>query len=750
MRDYIERFKAFILHGHTQTNSILYIALFLFSVVLLVTEILLRKQAREPVGRTEHLNSKIGSGDYKKPPTANTQAEPEPTEETETTKTIPDWLDFFNTIKNTTQWMKCSLWFGIFIFIVLVVIWLFINKNTWIVLPFEMGQTESEKLDGEKVATQLIAELSRVGAGNPVPALTYLEPQEPHTKSGNVLSLIRLPLEECGTVLQGPGNYNQSWSIPLLTVQAGSEDNLLDLGNLTIGTINIPTRLFLQFILRILPNSYREFNGQINEANGELEISVTSSNSPKTWSVTGPTEAYSAMMEYLAVRITLDLNPDVVKNSGLPVSPLDRDLAFAMGTKAFRAQHYHRASAFYEIAERFAPLDNEIDAMLGLTYYQQALNQPDRKSTRLHSALRAVEAAVQEDPASDRSSLRPYLVCLLNETGLEEQRDTHLVILNEYLRQRGILNKEERVAELNKIQKRGVGWHISAVDNIVMYLDGSGVIRDSSNLTNTISGSPDDRQIRFFEHPKGFKLLFVVTEDGAVKYRILGGSPEFESLISGTAVGGVQQMDISYSNNFERTNLILLDRYGRLHWCDLKIGNGSENIKCERLKKNLISDQKLIPQEVNTTGTLSDFQGKAITARQFVQLEDKLYILTGDGTVWVTKIGELGYTSAPLQLPATNDVHEIFVADNDILFLLDNNGNVSRIDETKPESESLSEIDQGTTTAHIFEAGGYLYMLKKNGAVWRVRNPQNPDPENDFSKIYTPLGRINLPRDICL
>ena len=260
--------------------------------------------------------------------------------------------------------------------LLLIGLWLANNHGTWVVLPFKVGQIETQLLDGEKVAIQLIAELNQVGVGNPIPVLILWEAREPLTSNGSVTSRRDLPLEECDVVLRGPGDFIPLQRIPLPRVLTGSQGSRLDLGNLSIGTISIPSQIFTQFILKILPTGYREFNGQINESNGEMEISVSSRNPPHAWYVAGPSDTFPEMMEYLALRMALDLNPEVIKSSGLDTSPSDRDLALAMGNQAFHQGRYQQARAFFELADRFAPLDEKVDAMLGLTRYHLALEQP--------------------------------------------------------------------------------------------------------------------------------------------------------------------------------------------------------------------------------------------------------------------------------------------------------------------------------------------------------------------------------------
>jgi hypothetical protein len=44
-------------------------------------------------------------------------------------------------------------------------------------------------------------------------------------------------------------------------------------------------------------------------------------------------------------------------------------------------------------------------------------------------------------------------------------------------------------------------------------------------------------------------------------------------------------------------------------------------------------------------------------------------------------------------------------------------------------------VDPGTGTAQIFAEASDLYLLKSNGAVWRISNPRSPNPDDDFTEI---------------
>ena len=734
MRDSVDRLKGFIFLERVYSSVTLVLALLETVLLLFITERLFHL-AREPRGVAEQLTPEGGLKESEKKPDEGNGGKPADDQYEGKEKPIPFLPRRFkvrpivNFIRNFRR--RISVWISghpilsiilttLSLVALVSIIWLIINKNTWTVLPLAVGHTESETLDSEKITIQLISDLDQVGAGNPVPHLSFEEPQAPHTKSGSVLSLFSLPLEECDTVLQGPGDYiDYAPPITFPTLQTGSEDTRLNLGDLSIGNINVPSQLFLQFFRVVIPSSYREFSGHINESRGELEISVTSKQPLKTWRVAGRRETISEMLDYLAVRMTIDLNPQIIDASGHKKPPEDRELAFAMGTQAFREQRYQRALAFFEIDDQFAPLDSGADAMLSLTHYQESLAQSGEDATHLANALRVMEAAVREDPIGDRSPLRAYLVCLLDKSDQEARRDEQLAIFNKYLEEKASKDKSTRIAELKGLPQRGPGWRLAAVGNDLLYLDGEGNIRirylssDSSSEV-VYSGIPPARQIRYLKAAEGSELLFVVTEDGSVRSKpLFETNPNWNVLVLGLESGGIQQIDISTSS-FQRINFVFLNRFGKIYWCGKAADLSDANSTCQ-LEKPLFSEQP-------------------INAAQISLVKDQLYILNADGAVWSTQLDENGNAGPAKQLTTSNDVQEIFVAKDGSLYLLHYNGNLSRLDESQPGSEGPKVIDNGTNTAHFFIAGNYLYLLKKDGAVWRVRNLPNPNPA-DFKKI---------------
>lgn len=616
--------------------------------------------------------------------------------------------------------------------LLLIVLWTANNYGTWVVLPFTVGQSEATQLNGETVAAQLIAELNQVGVGNPTPVLVLLELQEPRTSRGRVTARRSLPLEECDTVLLGPGDFIASRRIPLPRVVTGSQGSRLDLGNLSIGTISIPSQLFTQSLLKVLPTGYVEFSGQISENNGELEISVSSRSPSFAWRAAGPSDTFPEMVEYLALRMALDLNPELIKASRLDAPPSDRDLAFAMGNQAFRQQLYQRAQAFYKLADQFASLDEKVDAMLGLTYYHLAsrpaglaLDQPGGAPDQFAPAVQAMETAVREDPNGDSSLLRPYLACLYYKASLTDQAEVQRNIFTQYLLRLESQDFEVRVDALKQLPLRGPSQHLSAADGNVIYVDGTGTIKGAAGRpldTGLSLSSQNPRQIQTY----GDANLLFISADGAVltyNYQAAAAGQVPTTLVEGRTLSGVQQISTSDSQ-FGRTNLFLLNRFGIIFWCDLDAGIGGASACPPR--------QALVDSFTNV--------------RQILPSGDRLYILASDGAVWYTEVNVNGQAAfAPRQLTPPAPAQEISVASDSTIYLLHDNGNVWRYyDDGRPESEDLRLIDPGTGTAQIFAAGNFLYVLKNNGATWRISNPRDPISGNDFTEISAPPQDVTI------
>jgi hypothetical protein len=364
-------------------------------------------------------------------------------------------------------------------------------------------------------------------------------------------------------------------------------------------------------------------------------------------------------------------------------------------------------------------MHEKVDAMLGLTYYHLALEQPDDAPSRFNAALRAMEAAVREDPNGDSSLLRPYLACLYHKAGLEDQARDEYDRFNEYLSRLEYRDRDVRVEALKQLPLRGPGRHVSVAGGDILFVDDAGdiqrLIGQTGEVTTTLKLlDKNPRQIGTY----GDSNLLFITPDGAVRtyaYQATDEEPTPKTLIVGRRLKGVQQIGTSVGR-FKRTNLFFLNRFGGIYWCDPNARARSASACPPQLQKPLVAD----PANV----------------RQIFPDKDGLYMLAADGAVWYTEVNVSGQASTPRQLTRPAQVQEIFAASDETLYLLHDNGNVWRYyDDGRAETEDLKRIDEGPFTAQIFAGGGYLYLLKSDGAVWRISNPRNPDPDNDFAKI---------------
>jgi len=312
--------------------------------------------------------------------------------------------------------------------------------------------------------------------------------------------------------------------------------------------------------------------------------------------------------------------------------------------------------------------------------------------------------------------LRPYLACLYHKAGLEDHARDERDRFTQYLSLLEHRDREVRVEALKQLPLRGPGRHLWVAGGDILFVDEEGDITRIVGQTEVPIPFPLDknpRQIGIY----GDSNLSLITPDGAVRtyaYQATEEKATPKTLIIGHRLKGIQQIGISTSQ-FKRTNLFLLNRFGQVYWCEPDAEAGSTSA-CPPRQQPIISEPP--------------------NARQIFPVEDQLYILAVDGAVWYTEVSGSREASTPHQLTQPDQVREIFVASDETLYLLHDNGNVLRYyDDGRAETEDLKLTDEGTGTAQIFAAGGYLYLLKNDGAVWRISNPRNPDPDDDFTKI---------------
>jgi hypothetical protein len=300
---------------------------------------------------------------------------------------------------------------------------------------------------------------------------------------------------------------------------------------------------------------------------------------------------------------------------------------------------------------------------------------------------------------------------------MPDDAEAQRAIFDRYLRRLEFQDIDVRVDALKQAPLRGPGRHLSGVGNDLIFVDEMGNIAGAEGRpldANLLLSEQNPRQIELYGDSN---LLFISPDGALLTYSFTtpeeAGAPTV--LIEGRALRGVRQVSTSPSQ-FERTNLFLLNREGEVYWCEPDAEPDSM--------------QSCPPRRVI----------EAPDATQILAVEDQLYILAADGAVWRTEISLNGRSSNPQPLTPAAPVQEMFVADDDTLYLLHDNGNVWRYyDDGRAETEDLKLIDQGVGTAQIFAAGNYLYLLKSDGAIWRISNPRNPNPDSDLAEISIPM-----------
>jgi hypothetical protein len=606
-----------------------------------------------------------------------------------------------------------------------ILLWLITTSKTWVVLPLKEGVITSLELSGQKASNQLISELSLIRAGGSERALSLLEPQFPLPPAEGVT--LETLEAACDQLLAGRVVFNPGQAIPLGLAPRGpdgdtagvgdTQGDRLDLGQISIGAISIPSQLLMRAVLRIAPTSYREFSGQIFEHGGNFTISIAARDPAQAWDVTGPVDSLAEMVEYLALRIALDTQPEVFQSSGLERPIQNWELAFQLGNREFNMQNYVRARAFYEIASRFESRETPVFVMLGFARYQTRSQQPAGSAAGSAGALQAMSRAVLRKP--DDARFPVYLHCLALKDEEEDQEAEKLVVLNAFeefaqLAESPMLTGLE-AEELDKLQVRGPGRRVSVAQNTLLFVDENG----------SLAGGRSDREPKALVTLRQSKLprqvavdqngdLLYVTGFGDV-FHFGRDTKEFTKLNIGQ-LGSVQQI-ATYTDRRGQPGLLFLDRHGGIFLCIWTEDEEGE-VSCQP------GEAPIFPA--------------APAGRQIFPVGDLLYIVGVDGDVWLAEIVDGEVSAAPRQLTSGASVKEIFATRDDTgditVFMLHDDGSISQ-KNGRVESEALTRIDQGTGTVQIFATNDYLYVLKGDGAVWRISNPRNPNPKSDFVRL---------------
>lgn len=687
-----------------------------------------------------------------------------------------EWIHYLRgtTLRSFSYIRSHPLRFTVLLFFIIL---LFVSDGRIVILPFQLGNIETSSLNnGEAIANQLVTELNQVGVGSPAPALNLLKLGEPDIlikdKDDNELVIrvseiqdevqngneneAEMPFEPdndaCDRVLLGPEFIHQpNQSITYPRGRFGTQEERLDLagaiGGVSAGSVNLPTQLFTELVLKVFPINYREITGNLTEHDNELEISVNitarrgfsllresqPSDPEQTWRVSGPSSAYPEMMEFLAIRIILYLQPNLVeklKEGGAPDLD-DWRLAFALGNEAYRHQEFGRARSFYEIADR---LDKEelpdIDMMRALSMYQ--LSQDDPES--LGEVLDAISIAVFEDKdETHRALLRPYLGCIWLKSDDPHKAQEQFAAFITFLNAQSEIEKAIAIQDvLAALPVRGPGRRVDveSVDTWAYIRTGNQLVFKNNNSIRPFQLNAAPRQIRLWSSGNQNYLYYVSTM-GEVWFRDLASkNPNTDKLISLKDIVGVQQIAIigrddaqsvagNSQNNEETATLVFLSKSGKVY-------------KCTLLERNRCTPQLLFNTDQGATESLQS-DPSLTNVRQITVVANKIYLLTADGAVWeVSDLDE----PIPRNLINSAAIQEIFVlnrGEKTIIYLLHENGTVSRyLDDGEEQTEDLVLIFEIIDTAQIFACNDDLYLLRPGGVVWRLDNAATEVPLNKY------------------
>lgn len=601
--------------------------------------------------------------------------------------------------------------------------WLLGHTGRWVVRSFDVGQVGELGIDGAKAAIYLAAELSQLGAGSPPPWFNRSQLTPPFVSGSGVQDLPSLGSSDCSGIMGGPGDYsNIQLRIPLERVRGGTDRDSpsLEFGNISFGGVSIPSELFGRTLLRILPIGYREFGGRITESGDELQVTVElwgspgvcrasdgadsetlSDPCPTVWSVGGPREALPEMMEYLALRMALDLNPQYLESLNAITNPLlyDSELSLGLGLEQLRVHNYAKARRFLQIAHHFSPLRADIDAMLGVATYNAASDVGEGRTASLEEALRLFEDSVAEDLAGETSLFRPYLACAYLAVGKTTQAERELATFNGYLTARSKAELAVRVESLKALPLRGPNRLVAGMGNFAAIVNLAGSVvataENGGQPARELFASPLGPPREVLDVSDG--ILLVLTADGEVsRVAYSPGGISSRPLVGGSALEGVQQVASSPGES-DRVNLYLLNRFGEVNWC-----NSSAALSVCDYSHRTVE----LPEGVKV--------------KQLLAGRGRLTMLAVDDGIWVSDISGTGQPSTTRRVidPDPNrQIREIAQWAGGPLYLLLESGNLLRYDEGTKET---GLVDRGTSTTQVVATNGGVYLLKNDGAVWRL------------------------------
>ncbi|MBN1217290.1 MAG: SUMF1/EgtB/PvdO family nonheme iron enzyme [Anaerolineae bacterium] len=663
-----------------------------------------------------------------------------------------DWLrQIDNWLLRFWQWAKShrqiSTTLGVILLI--LVVYILSNANTWAFTSVEVWSEEDLGISGDKIAVHFRGDLNAIGTTS-FDTLTVSAPSLPVAVTNAKSTLQDLSLEHCSQIMVGPKSFvavggRPPVSLPRLS-RAQADDGTagqISLGT-TLGKFDLPLEGLIRLIFVYTAPNYRELSAQIVPASrtsetGAIRIIVTALDGSR-WTVEGPRESLPQLINFLAHRIALDWKAAQTEQAADQVE--SADLALSMGNQAFAASDYTAALAYYRLAEWFRPDSAVIEIMLGLTHIQlSAAAQADGEAKMLlDKATRAFNRAQSLDP--NNADLFPYLACLYQTLNQNDQAQQLLEAFNATLRPDSPDAKQERITELAKKPPLGPGRRLSifareAEANFDIYYISDDAARFALKLPylNPFDNLTDQLQTLIAgEAPRQVFAVadgaYYLTADGLVSFfqpdrsarsvidanhlqfarlssgEFILGTPTDETELAYNNTGGIRQI---FADTTDSELLFLVDRFGRiLRLRVTQAGTGGLDVTLETVA------------EANVQQIYLD--------------ANALYVLKEDGAVWRISDPRTGNLQTARQLVIDTDNREI-TAYNGVIYMLRTNGNIWRyLDGEGVEGDLLKRIDAGVETSRMLIAPQGLFVLKNNGVLWLIRNPQNPG-EADIEKL---------------
>lgn len=641
------------------------------------------------------------------------------------------WLR--NTLNSLNDWRKRHSTISLLIGVLLVVlgIWIYNNWSNWVFLPFKVEKEVDEKLqiEGEDLAVQLTASI------NSVQDLEVLKRKPQVVKE--------LPdAAGCAKLVQDISfeTRKDARGLPLLLkfqrgvgVQlkgTGDSSSTLDLGTFSVSGVNIPTRIFTAFLMRILNPGYREISGQAYLQGTELHL-VAQSNIPgETWGVNGPADRLDLLTTYLAYQIAIDLGQKATESVGIPDAINEpRELALALGDLSLRDKNYQKAIEHYQVAIDMYPSYREAHVNMGMAYYLMFLQDPAANKDKEELAIAALKHAMTIDPNHPDPYL--YLACIY-----KRNNDLQLLappLFESYVR----LSVPPPVATPQIFVQNGTVYLLQSNGRVsIVKEDGT-----AQGIWPVTEGGELVRKIV----AAGDYLLMVMDGGGAARLSLLDGTLT-TIMAASRAEGGVRQ--VAYSNE----NMYLIDGKG-----DIWVYRTRQLAPDSEAEGTILRGTPLVK---DVKATYMAIKGDDLA---FIDEEGtvwRLYPATGEESFPVVLVQDanavqvtLGKLPPPSETIVSQMVPEAAApptpttdTPSDLVFVLGKEGNITAIyQDEDPDTPGRVLIDDGTNTMQIVADGAELWVLKLNGEVWRVSGAGTPGRDDDrFESIWTSQGNSQV------